>query len=327
MLYRANPQLDLLEEALRKRDIPYRILGGQSVFDRKEIKDLLAYLRLLTNPRDDLALRRVINFPTRGVGTTSMARLVEHARTTGRPLFDVIRDPAARQGIPARTSTNLGKFVTTIERARTRLAQEPAGAVGDVIGQLLDTIGFEAAIRAAEKSANVARIRWEGVQDVVDRIGSERGDSAWRTLENYIQKISLETGPASDKESDPRGRVTLSTIHSSKGLEFPVVFLCGLVEDLLPHIRAKEETGGIAEERRLCYVGMTRAQRRLFLTHVRTSLFRNERIRRKPSRFLAEVPPELIRRRQDDQPSAWEAEQDRLNTERFAQLRALLEPR
>ena len=330
VLYRSNSQTTSLEESLRKHDVPYRILGGKSVFDRKEIKDLVAYAQLVLNPRDDLALRRVINFPTRGVGTTTLARLDERSRSNGRRLADVVYDEAQVVSGGALSDKSraalLGMFAA-LQKARDGLRAASPSDLSTVLATLVDDIALKAAVRGSERNPNVARIRWENVEETIERVGNfAKGATAWATLEDWVQLVALETSAAAKERPEAlRHKVTLSTMHSSKGLEFPVVFLCGASDDLLPHAKSIEEarSAAEAEERRLCYVGITRAKERLFITWARIAHVRNERIRRKRTRFLDDMPEGLWISRESDVPSDYEKKLDEKNSNKFQGLRAL----
>ena len=331
VLYRSNSQTTALEESLRKFEVPYRILGGQSVFDRKEVKDLVAYAQLVLNPRDDLALRRIINFPTRGVGTTTLARLDERAKANGRRLADVVSDEANLPSggvLSDKSRAALQSMFAALDRARRSLRGGVPSDLSGVLTRLTEDIGLQAAVRGSERNPNVARIRWQNVEETIERVGNfTKGETAWATLEDWVQLVALETSAANkDKEEDLRQKVTLTTMHSSKGLEFPIVFLCGASDDLLPHAKSIEEARAAAEaeERRLCYVGITRAKERLIITWARIAHVRHERIRRRRTRFLDDLPEGLWISRESDVPSDYEKKLDEKNSSKFKGLRALL---
>jgi superfamily I DNA/RNA helicase len=186
-------------------------------------------------------------------------------------------------------------------------------------------IGIAAAIRAHETNANIARVRWSIVEETIRGAGRmEFGDTARKRLEDYVERISLDPASATDDPDEQKNRVTLMTLHSSKGLEFPIVFMIGMNEGGLPHSRALEEKNGIPEERRLCYVGMTRAREHLILTRPRTAIKRNERLALKPSRFLTEIPKHLLQSFVSKETEAEDRRQNEINAEGFAALRALL---
>lgn len=331
ILYRSNTQAATMEEALRKRSVPYRLLGGQSVFDKKEIRDVTAYLQLVLNARDELAIRRVLNFPARGIGTGTMAKLDEVARDNGHRIVEVLEDACRPGDVRASLLSDTSRaaviaMFAALERARSALRGAPVHALGPAVRQLLEDLELERAIKGGERNPNIARIRWENVESLVERMTRlDNADTAWGALEDYVQLMALESSAASrEREEELRNRVTLSTIHSSKGLEFPVVFLVGMSDDLLPHSKAAEEPGGEAEERRLCYVGITRAQQRLYMSYSRTFYDRNERRRRPISRFLADLPPGLWAGVGGPTVHELEAKREAENADRLAEARARL---
>lgn len=329
ILVRSNSQVRTLEESLRAHRVPYRIVGGQSLFDRKETRDAVAYLQLLVQPRNELALRRVVNYPARHVGTQTLADLDARAKADPqRRLWDVLREARADVTIAQRTREGIRSFVELIETARRRLQDAAPGAVAAVLRAYFDEIGLAAAIRAAESSANVARVRVEILDGLIANVARVQGSSPTSILEAYIDQLTLDRR-AEEDEDEARGKVTIMTLHSSKGLEFNVVFLCGLNEGVLPHWRALEERGGLEEERRLCYVGMTRARRTLVLSRPRFVVKRNERELQKPSRFLDEIPKALLtldRRGPGTATAAAEEQKAQTNVAALAALRAILDP-
>lgn len=293
ILYRSNGQAASFEEALRKTNIPYTVIGGQSLFDNKEVKDALAYIQLLLNPRDELALRRVINFPTRGIGTQTVSELADRAREKEMALYDVAKQALESGELHARAERGMRAFLDAIDITRSMLYDSTSEGLYDLIDTFLDEIKLEAGVYAAEKNDKSARARWRVVTRLLQGLLSVEEGTAFEALDRWMTGISLDTHKASDDHDDAM-TVKLMTIHASKGLEFPVVFLSGMAEEFLPHRRALEEVGGVAEERRLCYVGMTRAQKILFLTRSRAILMRDEKRKLKPSRFLAELPEDLV---------------------------------
>ncbi|HET7274141.1 MAG TPA: UvrD-helicase domain-containing protein, partial [Longimicrobiaceae bacterium] len=325
VLYRTNLQARPLEEALRTANIPYRVVGGTSYFDRKEIADAVAYLRLVVNPRDEMSLRRIINYPTRGIGRVTLLRLVEAARKEGVGLWDVLEGSAGIDGISAAQANAISEFVTLMNGARSELARiEAAIRNGRSDGASLEgwaegflrSLRLEEAVRAENKSEKVADIRIDNLRNFVAAIGNfERrtwadeplpdDDIEWSppTLGAFLESVSLDDPESDDSrdesEDEMRGRVTLMTLHSAKGLEFTHVFLVGLEEEILPHARSVAEIGNgsadpLAEERRLFYVGVTRARHRLTLSGCRSRRRGAETLPRQPSRFLKEILTELL---------------------------------
>jgi DNA helicase-2/ATP-dependent DNA helicase PcrA len=359
VMYRSNLQAKVLEDELRQASVPYVMYGGQQFFERKEVKDVIAYLRVALNVRDDLALRRVINYPARGIGATTVERLVTAAQARHAPLWDALRsaisgtatlpgfdaalprddaDPAPGDeqskataggdldgfagGVGGRGARGIEVEVGDV-RGATRngilelvhVVSELAAALeagGDVVAAtrtLIEDIRLYDDLREAAGSLAAAQRRIDNVEGLLGSLArfaeKARGRAA---LSEYLRMLSLET---SEEREDSGDRVVLTTLHGAKGLEFPVCFLIGLEEELLPHIRTlqpqvtdviaspgsatdPDHASDISEERRLCYVGITRAQRKLYLTRACTRVQRGRSLPRTPSRFLLEIPDELL---------------------------------
>jgi superfamily I DNA/RNA helicase len=357
VLYRTNLQGRPLEEALRAVNIPYRVVGGTAFFDRKEIADAVAYLKVITNPADEVAMRRIINFPTRGIGRTTLLRLVETARAGRTSLWETLRRAEAVDGVSRPQAEAVQRFVRLVERAGAaleRVEQELAtGAPGEAsleawVRDTVAEIDLEAALRAENKSDRVAEIRVDNLRDFIGSIGlyerrtwaeaplpDEESEWAPPSLAGFLERVTLvdEEEPKSDKDADAEpNRVTLMTLHSAKGLEFTHVFLVGLEEEILPHARSVHEAGEaaagvdpIAEERRLFYVGITRARHRLTLSGCRTRRRGRESATRQPSRFLKELPTEFLEVRSPGAGSSLsEGESRDLKDNFFARMREML---
>jgi superfamily I DNA/RNA helicase len=355
VLYRANHQSRALEEALRTVNVPYRVIGGTSYFDRKEVADAAAYLRVIANPRDEVSLRRIINYPTRGIGRTTQLRLVEAARQAREPLWQVLDRARRVEGLNAAQADAVERFATLLAEARAGLARvesELAGGEGSEVSLerwaagLVRDAGLEEAIRDENRSERVADIRIDNLRDFIASIGTyERRvwtetplpdeEADWRppTIGGFLERVSLVTEEPTPEEHDPedRGRVTLLTLHSAKGLEFPHVFLVGLEEEILPHARAVQEIAEgspvdpIAEERRLFYVGLTRARHRLTLSGCRARRRSGESLPRRPSRFLEEVPAELIEPRSPSaQSSLSDGDRQEMRESFFSKMKEML---
>ena len=325
VLYRANHQARPIEEEFRKANIPYRVIGGTSYFDRKEIADAAAYLRLLVNPRDDLALRRIINFPARGIGRTSLMRLVEAARGRGVPISELL--PHAGEsvdGIGGAQRNALLAFDRTLSTARTALAAvesrvreaaASAGALADWAEAFFRELRLEEALRAESNGERAGQFRVDNLREFVLSIAAyerrtwaqaplpdEEADWDPPSVHGFLQQVSLtsETDSPDDAGESEPDEVTLLTLHSAKGLEFAHVFIVGLEEDILPHARSLQDetldadTDPIAEERRLFYVGITRARHRLTLSGCRERRRAGESLPRQPSRFLKELPVDVL---------------------------------
>ena len=253
-----NAQSRVLEDVLVRQDVPYQVIGGPRFYERAEIRDATAYLSVLVNPQDATSLLRIANRPRRGIGDTSIQRLVAHAENTGRTLFQAMADPEAA-GVAAASCRAIRGFHATME---TLMALSQDLHVDELVERVLEKTGTLDALEA-ERTIE-ARGRIENLQELVGVAREYRQQADEPTLAGFLQDISL----VSDQDTirDERGLVTLMTLHNAKGLEFRAVFMIGMEEGIFPHSRSIEEQG-VEEERRLCYVGMTRAMERLTLTH------------------------------------------------------------
>jgi DNA helicase-2/ATP-dependent DNA helicase PcrA len=274
---------------LRRAKIPYVLLGGMSFYDRKEVRDVLAYLKLLANLRDDVSLLRIINTPARGIGQSTVTRLTQSAVAAGQPIWEQLAESAKGHDLPPATARSLGQFVTLVEGFRQRVAQ---GRLVDTLRSLIDEIGYRAELSRLYANPDDRDSRWASVEEVVNALGSYCKRAEKPTLTGFLQDTVL-TGRDDDQDKDQqlqRNAVAMMTLHAAKGLEFPEVYLVGMEEELLPHKKSIAVAGtAIDEERRLCYVGITRAKRRLTLT---MSLARQKWGKSRPtipSRFLYEI--------------------------------------
>ena len=294
ILYRTNAMSRALEDALRRNRLRYQIIGTTSFYDRAEIKDLLAYLRVVYNPLDELALQRVLNVPRRALGDASEAALLGAARARRRPLIDVLRQQrdGLLNGAPLLKGAALAGAIALADTIDALMGSRSHKSVLDLLDELLVRIRFQEHLSQVHGATEAAE-RWANVEEL--RLIAEMfGDMPCeRQLEALLQDIALldEETASADPAAD---LVTCMTFHKSKGLEFPVVFLTGVEEKLLPHVRSMEDDEGIEEERRLFYVGITRAQRLLYLSYAEQRDLFGTRSVREPSRFLADIPPELI---------------------------------
>jgi DNA helicase-2/ATP-dependent DNA helicase PcrA len=288
VLYRTNAQSRALEEAMVRQNVPYKLIGGVRFYERREIKDALAYLRVIFNPADVIAFRRIINVPRRKIGDKTIAVIEAAAATRGIPVGEVIRDPSAISGIGAAGSEALIAFRDLIDGLRAEMAEKP---LQEVIGEMLVRSGIQ---RMVDDGTEEGAERWQNLLEFKGLASEYAGMSGPEALAQFLEDTALVSDVDSLDESKPG--LTLITLHMVKGLEFPVVFMVGMEEGLLPHLRAIEEPGGIDEERRLCYVGMTRAMRRLYLFHAfRRHLFGVANLNM-PSRFLSELPEAILQR-------------------------------
>lgn len=356
VLYRTNLQARPLEEALRTANIPYRVVGGTSYFDRKEIADAVAYLKVVVNPRDEMSLRRIINYPTRGIGRTTLLRLVEAARDARASLWQVLERVTEVEGVTGAQAEAVSKFVRLISDARTSLAdvqekinaaQPERDSLEGWVDRFLRNVKLDEAIRAENKSEKVAEIRVDNLRDFGYSVGGyERRiwaeeplpdeELEWSppSIRGFLERVSLEDPDADSKDDTDdgdKGRVTLMTLHSAKGLEFAHVFMVGIEEEILPHARTVDAAGEgvedpLAEERRLFYVGITRARHRLTLSGCRTRRRGGEAAPRQPSRFLKEIPTELMDIRSPGAESSLsEGDRKELRENFFSNLKEMLE--
>jgi ATP-dependent DNA helicase UvrD/PcrA len=287
VFYRTNAQSRVLEDMLVRYGVGYQVIGGTRFYERAEIKDALAYLTLLVNPADTVAFSRVVNSPRRGIGATSQGRLVGYANTTGEPVWDVAAEPESVPGLAPASIKAVGRFMSVMERLRER-AGGGAG-VGDLLAETLEETGYTEALQA-ERTIE-AQGRLENLEELVG-VAREYDATAedGESVEEFLQQLALFS--EQDNLRDDEGIVTLMTLHNAKGLEFGTVFIIGLEDGVFPHMRSIE-SGDLEEERRLAYVGITRAKRQLYLTHARTRLLFGGRDWNMRSRFVDEIPAEF----------------------------------
>ncbi|MBL7715249.1 MAG: UvrD-helicase domain-containing protein [Bdellovibrionales bacterium] len=309
ILYRSNPQSRLFEEALRMRNIPYKMVGTLSFLDRKEIKDLLSYWRLIVNIQDDASFRRIVNWPTRGIGRTTLENLGAIALQEGSCLFQVLEKICTQPGSYPESFTDKARaallvFYQLIRGLQEALEKAPVTAEAASLWakESLSKIGIKQALEEDSEDVVAAAKKWENCDEMASALGQMKesevrsAKTAFDLLRDFLALMTLEaTDDKDEKENnEPRDEVTLMTLHGAKGLEFPVVFLVGMEEGLLPHRRTLEGDGDLSEERRLCYVGITRAKDRLILTRTRNRIRYGKDVPRNPSRFLDEIPSDLM---------------------------------
>ncbi|MEB3223392.1 MAG: UvrD-helicase domain-containing protein [Candidatus Sericytochromatia bacterium] len=289
VLYRTNAQSRALEELFMRWGTPYRLIGGVRFYERKEVKDLLGYMRLIHNPADETAFARVVNTPKRGLGKTTVDRVLEAARAAETSAVALLRDPGSViDGLTAKTATKLVQFTGWV----TRLHLEAPGlALPDLVRRVATESGYEAALEA--EGTEEARARLENLAELVNVASDFALNSDDKSLGAFLTHLML-LSDADQGGADP-DRVTLMTLHAAKGLEFPVVFLVGLEEAVFPHRRALDDPTQLEEERRLAYVGITRAREALVISHARSRMIFGETNASLPSRFLSELPPEGLR--------------------------------
>jgi len=294
VLYRSNHQSRLFEKLLREQDIPYRISGGQSFFERPEVRDLAAYLRLLVNPDDNPAFLRVVNVPRREIGPSTLEKLGQYAQTRGCSLLRAASGLGLGEHLEARAQARVGRFADWIEALRAGADQHRPEAL---LERLVEDIHYESWLLDNSPNPRAGAKRMDSVREFIEWIGrvARSGASAEEplNLEEVVGRISLMDVLERQREDGERDAVQLLTLHTAKGLEFPHVFLVGFEEELLPH-RVSLEEDSIEEERRLAYVGLTRAQKTLTLTHAARRSRYGEAIECLPSRFLDELPQEHL---------------------------------
>ncbi|MDC7826111.1 MULTISPECIES: DNA helicase II [Pseudomonadaceae] len=288
ILYRSNAQSRVLEEALLREKIPYRIYGGQRFFERAEIKNAVAYLRLLDGRHNDAALERVINVPTRGVGEKTVEAIREHARHSDLSMWAAMQQLIANKALPGRAAGALSGFIELIENLAAKVLDMPLHLMTQTVIEQSGLIAWHQAEKGEKAQARV-----ENLEELVSAARNfENEEEEMSPLAAFLTHASLEAGDTQAEEHEDC--VQLMTLHSAKGLEFPLVFLVGMEEGLFPHKMSLEEPGRLEEERRLAYVGVTRAMQQLVLTYAETRRLYGNETYNKVSRFVREIPPALI---------------------------------
>jgi len=288
ILYRTNAQSRSFEEALMRLDIAYNIVGGLKFYDRKEIKDILAYLRAVANPDDSVSLKRIINTPRRGIGDTTFSKIEDAASQLGIPLWEILSDESSVNTLAGRSAKAIIKFAEMIGRWQSQVETLPAS---QIVQGIIQDSGYIEDLK--NQGTEEAENRIENVRELYNAVLQFEEQNEEPTLTSFLAKASLASDLDDLQEED--SRVSLMTLHSAKGLEFPVVFLVGMEQGLFPNFRSLDDPKAIEEERRLCYVGITRAQELLFLTHTRERrLWGGFREHCTPSLFLGELPTHLL---------------------------------
>ena len=287
ILYRTNAQSRVLEEALIKRALPYTMVGGTKFYDRKEIKDVLAYLRVLYNPFDDLSLLRIINVPKRSIGATTVSKLQDYARENGTSLFMTLTQLHLVDTIKGKTKEKLEEFGILIF---TLVAEMDDKSVLDILEAILDRTGYLAQLEESTDPQDQARA--ENIGELLSVAKDFQDTNPTGTVEDFLEQVALVNDVDSFEQEE--SKVTLMTLHTAKGLEFPIVFLGGLEEGLFPHSRTLMNPEEIEEERRLAYVGITRAEKELYISNATTRTVFGRTSSYLPSRFIDEIPAELV---------------------------------
>ncbi len=297
VFYRTNAQSRVLQDTLVRAEIAYQVIGGTKFYERAEIKDAIAYLTVLVNPQDVGAFTRIVNSPRRGIGSTSLSRVLAFANTMGMSVWDAASEPEQVPGLGAAAVKSIRRFMATMHVLRERM--ESGTAVAELLKETLQETGYREALEA-ERTIE-AQGRLENLDELLNvaaeyDVAGEDGQAL--SLPDFLQQVALISD--ADDRTDADGLVTLMTLHNAKGLEYPIVFIIGCEEGVFPHSRALDE-GGLEEERRLCYVGITRAERDLYVTYARTRTVFGARSFGAPSRFIAEIPAHLTDR-EEQQP-------------------------
>lgn len=297
VLYRSNNQSELIETALRQRELPYRLIGGTQFYERKEVKDLIAYLRVALHPRDEVSLRRIINYPARGIGPVALEKLTNYALARSLPLWDAVCVARTIAGMPPAAAAGCEALVKTLQTAASRLSAGDLSA--DVARSISSDVGLEADIIAGSASNNIAARRrgnLEALLRVLER-HDRNAPTGPQSLDGLLRLLMLRT--EDDESEDPGNVMTLTTVHGAKGLEFENVFIIGAEEGIMPHARTLDgratdvDPQDVEEERRLFYVAVTRAKSRLYICRSKQRLVRGKPVPRTPSRFLSSIPAEL----------------------------------
>jgi DNA helicase II / ATP-dependent DNA helicase PcrA len=296
VFYRTNAQSRVFEEVFIRVGLPYRVVGGVRFYERKEVRDLLAYLRLIANPADEVSLRRVVNVPKRGIGDRAEEYVAAYASRERITFATALRTPSAIPTLAARSAAAIAGFNTLLDELRDQAASD--GPVAELVEAILDQTGLQAALESSEDLQDATRV--ENLQEMVSVAREFDGANPDGTLADFLERVALvaDADQIPDGE-DHGGLVTLMTLHTAKGLEFPVVFLTGMEEEVFPHARALTDQRELEEERRLAYVGITRAMERLYLTRAAARNWYGRPAFHTPSRFLSEIPAALLDWRRD----------------------------
>ena len=320
ILFRSNFQSRLIEETLRDSGIPYQVIGGTSFYERKEVKDALAYLKVIHNHSDEVSLHRIINYPRRGIGKTSLIQANYYCQLLRKPLFEICKQARQHSRIPTEAAMSMESFAQMILRYRQRFQQEP---LGEVLRELLSDVGLIRDLETQKVDPKTKEKRVGFVLELMRGLDRFVEQNPEKRLRDYLERVMLFTQNDREEES-VSNQVTLMTLHSAKGLEFPYVFLVGMAEGVFPNQRSLDESGE-EEERRLCYVGITRAREELTLSMARRRKRYREEVSQTMSRFLNDIDPSLFQvapgGKVDAAPKALQKKQSRADF--FQQLRRL----
>src|SRR6202034_649656 len=296
VFYRTNAQSRVFEEVFIRVGLPYRVVGGVRFYERREVRDLLAYLRLIANPADEVSLRRVLNTPRRGIGDRAEEYVAAYAQREGISFADALRTRSDVAALAARSASAIAGFNAMIDELREQAATD--GPVAELVEAILDSTGLQSSLENSEDLQDATRV--ENLQEMVSVAREFDGSTPDGTLADFLERVALVADADEIPDGEEHGGlVTLMTLHTAKGLEFPVVFLTGMEEEVFPHQRSLTNPRELEEERRLAYVGITRAKERLYLTRAVSRNWYGRPAFHSPSRFLAEVPAALIEWKRD----------------------------
>jgi DNA helicase-2/ATP-dependent DNA helicase PcrA len=319
ILYRSNSQSRIFEESMRLHQVPYKLVGAMSFLDRKEVKDVLCYWKLVLNSKDDASLRRVINWPARGIGKTSITLIHEHSVKSGLSFFEAMQLPEIISQLNEKAQRGIGQFLQLrddLERDLRAIERVQYGSndegfltiISEWAKKSLTRVGAKLALQSEEEDLVKAQRRFESVEELASAIGMMEiapylADGAPQTavqvLQDYLSQLILNSKDEKEDDDTPQNNVTVMTLHGAKGLEFPVVFLVGLEDGNLPHQRSIDEGTDLSEERRLFYVGITRAKEELYLIRAKNRIRYGKAVPRNPCRFLEDIPEDLILERDE----------------------------
>jgi DNA helicase-2/ATP-dependent DNA helicase PcrA len=287
ILYRINAQSRPFEDGLIRNNIPYNIVGGFKFYDRQEIKDAIAYLRVIANPADTVSLLRIINTPRRGIGKTTIDNLLKAAQELGVPLWEIISDETSVNTLAGRATKSINKLAKIIQNLQEKITDLSAS---EILDKIMEDSGYIDELK--QQGTEEADTRIENIQELYSAVVQFQEENEETNLQEFLASASL----ASDLDNLQEGqeKVSLMTLHSAKGLEFPIVFLVGLEQGIFPHNRSLNDPIALEEERRLCYVGVTRAKEQLFLTYAKERYVWGNKEPKVASQFLQELPPELL---------------------------------
>lgn len=292
ILYRTNAQSRALEEKLMMKNIPYKIIGGQNFYQRREIKDILAYLRIIASPMDDLSVERVINVPKRGIGLTTVEKVKAYARTHDMNLYEALLVAGDIDGINAGTASKIKGFTDLIQELRDMLGTEDGNTIHEVVDKLIELTGYVADLVAEETDEADGRI--ENIDELISKVVEYEESAETPTLGEFLEEVSLVSDI--DTLDENSSYVVMMTVHSAKGLEYPHIFLCGMEDGLFPSFMTimSEDEMELEEERRLAYVAITRAMNKLTISYAKRRMLRGETQYNMISRFVKEIPPKIV---------------------------------